>query len=135
MAADPRGPERDDPWGGAFGASLGVRAGDFVFTTALGGVTALVEGVPQFAATFDDQLQLVGEHVGAGLARFGCTTADIVDATVWFHPSVELDAGELLDRLQVQVFAGTAPAISVVRAATAYAESLISVKVVAYKPG
>jgi len=128
------GVERDDPWGGAFGAALAVRAGDFVFTTAIGGVLAMDEGVPQFASTFDEQLRLVGEHVAARLERLGCTTADIVDASVWMHPSVAIEAGTLLDRLQEQVFGGAAPALSVVRAASAYAESLVSVKVIAYRP-
>ena len=31
-----QGIERDDPFGGAYGAALGVRAGDFVFTTVAG---------------------------------------------------------------------------------------------------
>jgi enamine deaminase RidA (YjgF/YER057c/UK114 family) len=56
-------PERDDPFGGAFGASLAVRAGSFVFTSALGGVISMDEGEPQFAETFDEQLRLVGQHI------------------------------------------------------------------------
>ena len=127
-------PERDDPWGGAFGASLAVRAGDFVFTTALGGVTSMDDGVPEFAETFDEQLRLVGRHVRSRLGRLECTAADIVDATVWLHPSVEIDPGLLLDELQHHVFCGNAPAISITRAPTVYDESLVSVKVVAYKP-
>jgi len=126
--------ERDDPWGGAFGAALAVRAGDFVFTTALGGVTSMDEGVPRFAATFDEQLRLVGEHVRTRLDRLDCTAADIVDATVWLHPSVKIDPGQLLDELQLHVFSGRAPAISIMRAATVFDESLVSVKVIAFKP-
>jgi len=51
-----QGPERYDPWAGAFGTALGVRAGDFVFTTALAGVTSMEGGVPQLADTFEEQL-------------------------------------------------------------------------------
>ncbi|MGO9876676.1 MAG: RidA family protein [Acidimicrobiia bacterium] len=132
----PPGVERDDPWGGAFGAALAVRAGDFVFTSTLSGVLTLdlADGVPQFAETFDEQLRLAGEHVRDRLERLGCTTSDIVDATVTLHPSVDIDAGAFLDRLQERVFAGGVPAVSVVRAPSAFAESLVSVKVIAYKP-
>ena len=49
MTGEPRDVERDDPWGGVFGAALAVRAGDFVFTTAQGGVIDMDEGVPRFA--------------------------------------------------------------------------------------
>jgi enamine deaminase RidA (YjgF/YER057c/UK114 family) len=130
------GVERDDPWGGAFGASLAVRAGDFVFTSTLGGVLTLdlPDGVPQFAQGFDEQLRLAGVHVRDVLERLGCAPSDIVDATATLHPSVDIQPGAFLDRLQDQVFAGSAPAVSVVRAASAFGESLVSVKVVAYKP-
>jgi enamine deaminase RidA (YjgF/YER057c/UK114 family) len=134
MSSEPPGIEREDPWGGAFGAALAVRAGDFVFTTAQGGVADIDEGRPRFAETFDEQLQLVGQHVTARLDHFGCTHRDIVDASVYVHPSVNIDAGELLDRVQDQVFSGGSPAVSVVRSATAFEESLVSVKIVAYKP-
>jgi enamine deaminase RidA (YjgF/YER057c/UK114 family) len=134
VPADPPDIERDDPWGGAFGAALAVRAGDFVFTTAQGGVIDMPQGIPRFAESFEDQVRLVGEHVRARLARFHCTPADIVDASVWVHPSVQLDAGRFLDLLQTEVFAGSAPAVSVVRAASAFDDSLVSVKVTAYKP-
>ena len=127
-------PDRDDPYGGAFGAALAVRAGDFVFTSALGGVSSMDEGEPQFAATFDEQLQLVGQHVARRLARFGCTSADIVDATVFLHPAVNIDPGQLLDRLQEHVFVGCSPALSIARAESGYATSLVNVKVVAFKP-
>jgi enamine deaminase RidA (YjgF/YER057c/UK114 family) len=127
-------PMRDDPYGGAFGAALGARAGDFVFTSALSGVTSLDDGVPQYAETFDEQLRLVGEHLARGLAQFGCTTADIVDATVWLHPSVEIAPDALLDRLQAEVFFDTSPTLSVARVATADDGVLVCVKVVAYRP-
>jgi enamine deaminase RidA (YjgF/YER057c/UK114 family) len=134
VPADFRKPEHDDPWGGAFGAALAVRAGDFVYTSALGGVTEMDEGVPQFAETFDEQLALVGEHVSRRLEHFGCSAEDIVDATVWLHPSVDINPGEVLDRLQEQVFGGGSPALSLARVATAYDDALVSVKVVAYTP-
>ncbi len=134
MGAEGERLERDDPWGGAFGAALAVRAGDFVFTSALSGVTELADGVPQYGAGFDAQLRLVGEHLARRLARFDCTTADVVDAIVWLHPSVDISPATLLDRLQGEVFSGTSPALSVVRAATADEDVLVCVKVVAYKP-
>jgi enamine deaminase RidA (YjgF/YER057c/UK114 family) len=127
-------PQRDDPWGGAFGAALAVRAGDFVFTAALGGVTSMDDGVPVFAETFDEQLRLAGEHIRRRLGRLDCSAADIVDATVWLHPSVKIDPGQFLDELQYHVFDGSSPALSITRAATVFDESLVSVKVVAYKP-
>jgi enamine deaminase RidA (YjgF/YER057c/UK114 family) len=134
MGSSPQDPERDDPWGGAFGASRAVRAGEYVFTSALSGVTVMEDGVPRYAETFDDQLDLVGKHLARCLARFECTTADIVDATVWLHPSVEIAPGALLDRLQTQVFLDTAPALSVARVTTADPDVLVCVKVVAYNP-
>jgi enamine deaminase RidA (YjgF/YER057c/UK114 family) len=127
-------PERDDPLGGAFGASRAVRAGDFVFTSAVTGVVGLDDGVPQFADTFEEQVRVVGERVGRRLGRFGCSPGDIVDATVFVHPSVATDPGRLLALVQELVFSGHAPALNVVRAAGLYDDVLVSVKVVAYKP-
>ncbi len=126
--------ERDDPLGGAYGGARAVRAGDFVFTSALGGVTGLDEGVPRFAEAFADQLHVVGESLNGRLARFGCTAADIVEATVWLHPSVDVEPGRLLDRLHADVFDGHVPVVSITRAASMYDEALLRVKVVAYKP-
>jgi enamine deaminase RidA (YjgF/YER057c/UK114 family) len=91
-------------------------------------------GVPQLAETFEEQLALVGEYVTRVLARYACTTADIVDATVRLHPSVDTDPGDLLDQLQAHVFLDSAPTLSVARAAAAFDDSLVSVKVIAYKP-
>jgi hypothetical protein len=109
MAHEASQPERDDPPGGAFGASLAARSGSFVFTRALGGVITMHEGEPQFADTFDEQLRLVGQHIARRLAIFDCTTADTVDATVLLHPSVDIRPGEPLDRLQADVFVGCSP--------------------------
>jgi len=105
--------ERDDPFGGAYGGARPVRAGDFVFTSAPGGVTGLDEGVSRFAETFADQLPVIGESLHGRLARFGCTAADIVEATVWLHPSVDVEPGRPLDRLHPDVFDGHAPAVSI----------------------
>ena len=127
-------PERDDPLGGAFGAVRSARAGGFVFTSAVTGVIGMEDGVLHFADTFDAQLLDVGERLGRRLATFGCTGADILDATVWLHPSVDIDPGELLDRLQEQVFSAHSPALSIVRAVNLYDDVLVSVKVIAYQP-
>ncbi len=133
MIGSGQDPERDDPLGGAFGAARAVRAGDFVFTSALGGVLKLNYATPQHSETFEDQLRVVGERVSRCLARFDYSTADIVDAIVWLHPSVEIEAGELLDGLQAEVFRGCVPALSIVRAADVFDDALVRVKVVAYK--
>ena len=63
------GIERDDPFGGAYGAALGVRAGDFVFTT-IAGVVALEDGEPVFAPTFEAQLDTLGDHLLRRLNHF-----------------------------------------------------------------
>src|SRR4051794_27150745 len=84
--------ERDDPLGGAYGASLGVRAGDFVYTT-VAGVEGLEDGEPVFGATFERQLEIAGEHLSRRLQHFGCSLDAIVDAIVWVHPSVDVEAG------------------------------------------
>ena len=133
MAGGPHGIERDDPFGGAYGAALGVRAGDFVFTT-VAGVERLDDGEPVFAATFEEQLRLVGDHLGRRLHRFGCGLDAVVDATVWVHPSVEVEAGQLLDALHGEVFRGQVPTISFIRSPLLYPEALIGVKAVAYAP-
>jgi enamine deaminase RidA (YjgF/YER057c/UK114 family) len=125
--------ERDDPFGGAYGAALGVRAGDFVFTT-VAGVERLDDGEPVFALTFDEQLCLAGQHLARRLAHFGCDLAAVVDATVWVHPSVEIPPGQLLDTLQEHVFHGVVPAVSFIRSPLLYPEALIGVKVVAFAP-
>ena len=125
--------ERDDPFGGAYGAALGVRAGDFVFTT-VAGVVELRDGEPVFAATFEAQLRLVGAHLRRRLAHFGCELSHVVDATVWVHPSVEIREGALLDELQEQVFGGVVPAMSFVRSPMLYPDALVGVKAVAFNP-
>jgi enamine deaminase RidA (YjgF/YER057c/UK114 family) len=125
--------ERHDPLGGAFGAALGVRAGDFVFTT-VAGYEGLEDGEPVFAATFDRQLEIVGDHLMRRLRHFGCGLSAIAEATVWVHPSVEVDPGSLLDTLQERVFRGVVPAISFIRSPMLYSEALIGVKVTAYAP-
>jgi enamine deaminase RidA (YjgF/YER057c/UK114 family) len=127
------GISRDDPFGGAYGAALGVRAGDFVFAT-VAGVERLDDGEPVFAASFDAQLRLVREHLVRRLDHFGCTCAAIVDATVWVHPAVDISAGPLLDMLQQHVFRGVVPAMSFIRSPLLYPEALIGLKVVAYSP-
>jgi enamine deaminase RidA (YjgF/YER057c/UK114 family) len=125
---------RDDPFGGAYGAALGVRAGDFVFAT-VAGVEQLVDGEPVFGESFDRQLQLAHEHLVRRLAHFDCPFEAIVDATVWVHPSVEMPAGILLDTLQQHVFRGVVPAMSFIRSPLLYPEALLGLKVVAYAPG
>jgi enamine deaminase RidA (YjgF/YER057c/UK114 family) len=127
------GIERDDPFGGAYGAALGVRAGDFVFTT-VAGVERLEEGEPVFAATFETQLDIVGDHLIRRLEHFGADLADVVDATVWVHPSVGIAPGALLDALQHRVFHGVMPAISFVRSPVLYPDALVGLKVVAFSP-
>jgi len=79
-------------------------------------------------------VRIVGERAGRRIGRCGCSPGDIVDATVFVHPAVNIDVGRLLDRLQEQVFSGHAPSLSVVRAASLYDDASVSVNVVAYKP-
>lgn len=125
--------ERDDPFGGAYGAALGVRAGDFVFTT-VAGVLRLEEGEPVFAPTFEAQVDIAGEHLRRRLKHFGAELNDIVDATVWVHPSVEIEPGAFLDALQQRVFHGVMPAMSFVRSPLLYPDALVGLKVVAFSP-
>lgn len=125
--------ERDDPYAGAYGAALGVYAGDYVFTT-VAGVEELRDGEPAFPCAFEDQLKLVGEHLRTRLAHFGCDTDAVVDAIVWVHPAVDIRAGLLLDLLHEKVCAGVVPALSFVRSPMLYPEALIGLKVVAYHP-
>lgn len=127
------GIERDDPFGDAYGAALGVRAGDFVFTT-VAGVERIEEGEPVFAATLQGQLDLVGQHLVRRLQHFGAELTDVVDATVWVHPTVEMAPGTLLDALQQSVFQGVMPAMSFVRSTVLYPEALVGLKVVAFRP-
>ena len=125
------GIERDDPFGGAYGAALGVHAGDFVFTT-VAGVVRLEEGEPVFAPTFETQLDIVGEHLLRRLRHFGAELRDVVDATVWVHPAVEIEPGALLDALQQRVFHNVMPAMSFVRSTVLYPDALVGLKVVAF---
>jgi enamine deaminase RidA (YjgF/YER057c/UK114 family) len=127
------GIERDDPFGGAYGAALGVRAGDFLFIT-VAGVERLDDGEPVFASSFDRQLRLVHEHLVRRLERFDRGLDAVVDATVWIHPSVDMSAGALLDALQQHVFRGVVPAVSFIRSPLLYPEALLGFKVVAYAP-
>jgi enamine deaminase RidA (YjgF/YER057c/UK114 family) len=61
-----------------------------VFTSAVIGVIEQDEGVPVLAATFEEQLRIVGDRLGRRLGHLGCSPADIIDATVCVDPSVEI---------------------------------------------
>jgi enamine deaminase RidA (YjgF/YER057c/UK114 family) len=124
--------KRHDPFGGAYGAALGASAGDFMFAS-VSGVIELRDGVPVFAETFNAQLKLAGQHLARELAEFGLESRDIVDATVFVHPAVEIDPGILLDLLNAHVFGEPAPAMTITRGASMYEASLVIIKVVAFK--
>ncbi len=129
-----RGITRIDPFGGSFGSALAVRAGDFVFTT-VAGVERLEDGEPVFGDTFERQLVLIGEHLARRLSELDCGVEAVVDATIWVHPSVDVDApGLLLDALQLHVFHGVMPALSFIRSAMLYPQVLVGVKVIAFAP-
>jgi enamine deaminase RidA (YjgF/YER057c/UK114 family) len=111
-----------------------VRAGDFVFTT-VAGVQDLADGEPVFPPTFEAQLRLAGEHLDRRLQHFGCTLDDVVDATVWVHPSVEVATpGELLDALQEHVFHNVVPTIAFILSPMLYPDALVGLKAIAYAP-
>ena len=126
------GIQRHDPYGGVYGAALATWAGEFMFTS-VAGVTELQDGIPAFADSFDEQLRLAGHHAAAELAKFGYHAKDIVDATVFVHPTVHVDPGLLLDQLTDHVFGGTQPALTITRAASLYDDSLIIIKITAFK--
>jgi enamine deaminase RidA (YjgF/YER057c/UK114 family) len=91
------------------------------------------KGEPVFADTFDEQLCTAGRHAATELANFGCTTADIIDASVFIHPDIDIDPGLLLDQLHQHVFGETAPALLIMRAASIYPASLIAIKITAVR--
>ena len=93
----------------------------------------LRDGVPVFAEGFDVQLRVAGRHAAIELAEFGCTPSDIVDSTVFVHPGVAVDPGLLRDRLSAEVLGGTPAALTVVRAASTYEDSLIVINLTAFK--
>ena len=124
--------ERYDPLGGAYWRGPCGRAGDFAFIT-VAGVTGLRDGVPAFVDTFREQLRLAGRHAARALATFGLGTTDIVDATIFVHPSVDIEPGTLLDELSAHMFAETAPAMTITCSASIYTSSLISIKLTVYK--
>ncbi len=101
--------------------------------TSVSGVTALQDAVPQFAETFDEQLRLAGHHAATELAHFGYTAEDIVDSTVFVHPKVQVDPGLLIDQLCDHVFGDTQPALTITRGASLYDDSLIIIKITAFK--
>jgi len=125
--------KRHDPFGGAYGAALGASAGDFMFAS-VSGVTAMRDGEPVFADTFAEQLTLAGRHLATELAEFGLNREDVIDATVFVHPSVEIDPGMLLDHLTLDVFGEPVPVMTITRGASMYDSSLIVIKVIAFKP-
>ena len=104
-----------------------------MFTT-VAGVVRLEEGEPVFAPTFEAQLDVVGEHVLRRLRHFGAELRDIVDATVWVHPAVEIEPGALLDALQQRVFHDVMPAMSFVRTPVLYPDALVGLRIVAFSP-
>jgi 2-iminobutanoate/2-iminopropanoate deaminase len=73
--------ERFDPFDGALGFSLGVRAGSVVHVAGMVGVNADDLSVPD---GIEDQMRLAYKNIGDVLEHFGCRFEDIANQTVFF---------------------------------------------------
>jgi len=126
-----------------FPISSAVRAGDFVFTSALPSYIPehdeqvfTAEGIPlsigkhRNALSFADEVRGTFKAVIEALALADCTLADVVDCQVWLKDP--RDFAEL-NRIYVQYFTDTRPVRSVFQ--NHFMMDLrIEIKVIAYKP-
>lgn len=73
--------DRYDPFDGALGFSLGVRAGDTVYVAGMIGLDSTDLSVPD---DIESQMRIAYRNVAEVLDHFGCTMADVVTQTVFF---------------------------------------------------
>jgi enamine deaminase RidA (YjgF/YER057c/UK114 family) len=122
---------------------LAVRAGDFVFTSAVGD-----HGFSPPAVTFDDSGRVLEDGSSLGhrgieaqtrdtlvrlqsiLAMAGCTLEDVVESTVWLRDPRDFIA---FNEVYREFFPTNQPVRSVIRADFMF-NVRIEIKVVAYKP-
>jgi len=102
--------DRYDPFDGALGFSLGVRAGDTVHVAGMIGLDSTDLSVPD---DVEAQMRIAYRNVGEVLAHFGCTMADVVTQTVFFVGDAE-PAVAAAAAVRAEVFGTELPASAMV---------------------
>jgi enamine deaminase RidA (YjgF/YER057c/UK114 family) len=126
-----------------FPISLAVRAGDFVFTSALadhgfdpekvvfdGTGLVLSDGTVRPKITVEEETRRVLESIKDALALAGCTMADIVDTSVWLRDPRDFVP---MNRAFRDYFKRSCPSRSVFRIDFMF-DCRVEIKVIAYKP-
>jgi enamine deaminase RidA (YjgF/YER057c/UK114 family) len=123
--------ERYDPFDGALGFSLAVRAGDVIHVAGMVGLDSADLSVP---AEIEGQMRLSYKNLAEVLAHFGCSLADVASQTVFFVGEHEA-ASAAASRARAEVFGSTLPASAMVGVERLVdPRFLVEVQAIAYKP-
>jgi 2-iminobutanoate/2-iminopropanoate deaminase len=128
---------------GPFPISMAVRAGDFVFTSALGdhgfdpddivfdGYGLVVgDGSNMPQRSVEEETRGVLRNIQETLALAGCTLDDVVDASVWLRDPRDFEA---MNRAYREFFRRDCPTRSVFRVDFMF-DCRVEIKVIAYRP-
>jgi enamine deaminase RidA (YjgF/YER057c/UK114 family) len=112
--------------------SRAVRAGDFVFTSALGDRvrTPQTDSIEMGDAAFEREARGTFHEIIDALALAGATLADVVDCQVWLRDPADFP---LMNKVFVQFFGDTQPARQVFQNEFMFGFR-IELKVTAYAP-
>jgi enamine deaminase RidA (YjgF/YER057c/UK114 family) len=129
--------------GGPFPISMAIRAGDFVFTSALGdhgfdpddvvydGYGLVVgDGSNMPPRGVEEETRGVLRNILEALALAGCTLDDVVDSSVWLRDPRDFKA---MNRAYREFFKRDCPTRSVFRIDFMF-DCRVEIKVIAYKP-
>jgi 2-iminobutanoate/2-iminopropanoate deaminase len=123
--------ERYDPFDGALGFSLAVRAGDAIHVAGMIGMDSSNMSIPE---DIEGQMRLSYQNLGEVLDHFGCTLADVASQTVFFvgEHDVAMAAAAVV---RPEVFGRALPASAMVGVERLVdPRFLVEVQVVAYMP-
>ena len=107
--------------------SLGVRAGDFVYTS---GQVPFKDGAPMTTGTIEEQTEITMGAIKGILGQAGCELSDVIKATVWLRDKADF-AG--FNATYAKFFPDGPPARSTVQS-TLMVDVRIEIEVIAYKP-
>ena len=123
--------ERYDPFEGALGFSLAVRAGDVIHVAGMIGLDSADLSVPD---DFEGQMRLSYKNLAEVLEHFGCALADVATQTVFFVGEHEA-AVAAASVVRSEVFGSTLPASAMVGVDRLVdPRFLVEVQATAYKP-
>jgi len=102
--------DRYDPFEGALGFSLGVRAGDAIHVAGMIGLDSTDLSVPD---DIEGQMRIAYKNLANVLDHFGCTMADVATQTVFFVGDHET-AVAAAAKVRADVFGSELPASAMI---------------------